>query len=474
MVEYSTVVSIIYFSVNILFMFALALYVYKSGNHELKTKSDGKSYFKDIWNQRKIFWPLIIHFYDTATDIGVIYNWGELMADEKAPDFNYESVDMESFFWCGVTFLIVFRVGMLMYSVFEWCRSDGEWWHILLVLVDLYIFVVVYESFQAANDVITDNAAKRKRNAEKRKQKRQEEIDKKLELAVDAGDISTAQATEIKAEMEKEVEPGEAQMILQLCEAVTESMPQIVLQSVFIIRSANDTKLSADGGSNLPLLLFSVLASLFSISNKFVWFDKEVKAIAKGAIYLKPSPKCPHCIQYWYVIRAVWRLCHVFSKFAAFTLIWTVLGGAWLPIWTGICYVFWWIVLMVVINAVDSLDRCEDWCEAAFTCSAYGLGYLVAMVFASTKYKIHFIFKCLETTVAFTVITIFATTSFKCDDLGDDICADASTRMLFNFNDKSNNNRIFMYWILGIVAHVMDVVLYLALYLNDIFTDKTA
>eukprot|EP01083_Nonionella_stella_P178806 632847_1 len=465
MVEYSTVVSIIYFSVNILFMFALALYVYKSGNHELKTKSDGKSYFKDIWNQRKIFWPLIIHFYDTATDIGVIYNWGELMADEKAPDFNYESVDMESFFWCGVTFLIVFRVGMLMWSVFEWCRSDGEWWHILLVLVDLYIFVVVYESFQAANDVITDNAAKRKRNAEKRKQKRQEEIDKKLELAVDAGDISTAQAKEIKAEMVKEVEPGEAQMILQLCEAVTESMPQIVLQSVFIIRSANDTKLSADGGSNLALLLFSVLASLFSISSKFVWLDKEAKAIAKGAIYLKPSPKCPHCIQYWYVIRALWRLCHVFSKFAAFTLIWTVLGGAWLPIWTGICYVFWWMVISVLAKKEGGGD---DFFGSLFLGAIYGLGFLVATVFASRHYKMYFVYKFIETTIAFTVITIFATTRFECN-----ICADAATRMLFNFDDEFNNNRIFIYWTLGIAAHVMDLVLYLAMYFNNILTDES-
>eukprot|EP01084_Bolivina_argentea_P199633 341572_1 len=101
--KYSTIVSIIYFSANIIFMFALAFYVYKTGNHSLKSKS----YFKDIWSQRKIFLPLIIHFYDTATDIGVIYNWSELMRDEKT--VNYESVDMKTFFWCGITFLILYR-----------------------------------------------------------------------------------------------------------------------------------------------------------------------------------------------------------------------------------------------------------------------------------------------------------------------------------------------------------------------------
>eukprot|EP01083_Nonionella_stella_P084825 234882_1 len=120
--SYSTTVSIIYFALNITLMFGLALYVYKSGNHQLKSKS----YVKDVWSQRKIFLPLIIHFYDTATDIGVIYNWGELMNQETG-EIDYESVDMNTFFWCGVAFLIVFRVGMLLYSIKEWWDGDGEW-----------------------------------------------------------------------------------------------------------------------------------------------------------------------------------------------------------------------------------------------------------------------------------------------------------------------------------------------------------
>eukprot|EP01084_Bolivina_argentea_P168985 292957_1 len=97
--QYSTIVSIVYFAVNIIFMLGLAFYVHKKGNHKVTSKS----YFKDIWNQKKIFYPLIIHFYDTATDIGVIYNWAELAKDEKT--MNYESVDMKTFFWCGITFL---------------------------------------------------------------------------------------------------------------------------------------------------------------------------------------------------------------------------------------------------------------------------------------------------------------------------------------------------------------------------------
>eukprot|EP01084_Bolivina_argentea_P020696 38481_1 len=100
MLKYSSILSIIYFSVNIILLSILAIVVYRQGGH---TSVKSKTYFKDIWSQRKIYAPLIIHFYDTATDIGVLYNWYQLMYKEQnTPDFNYESVNMEIFFWTGI------------------------------------------------------------------------------------------------------------------------------------------------------------------------------------------------------------------------------------------------------------------------------------------------------------------------------------------------------------------------------------
>eukprot|EP01083_Nonionella_stella_P172860 594503_1 len=77
--QYSSIVAIVYFSVNFVFLIGLGIIVYRQGGHSVKSKS----YFKDLWNQRKIYAPLIIHFYDTATDIGVIYNWYILMQNEQ-------------------------------------------------------------------------------------------------------------------------------------------------------------------------------------------------------------------------------------------------------------------------------------------------------------------------------------------------------------------------------------------------------
>eukprot|EP01083_Nonionella_stella_P146272 459865_1 len=224
--DYSATLSIIYFVVNIIFMFGLAFYVYKSGNHKLKSKS----YIKDVWSQRKIFFPLIIHFYDTATDIGVIYNWSQLMKHEEDEDLNinYESVDMSTFFWCGIAFLIVYRVIMLMMALYAWLDEDedGEWYHVLLVIIDLYIFLMVYESFSEANGVITKNAERKQKNAERKKQKRHEAIDKQLQVAVEMGQISTNEVKAIQIALNDElaIEPTERQMILQLIEGIRMSV----------------------------------------------------------------------------------------------------------------------------------------------------------------------------------------------------------------------------------------------------------
>eukprot|EP01084_Bolivina_argentea_P065915 120169_1 len=451
--QYSTIVSIIYFIVNIIFMFGLAFYVYNTGNHKLKSRS----YFKDIWNQRKIFFPLIVHFYDTATDIGVIYNWAELAKDEKT--INYESVDMKTFFWCGVSFLLVYRVGLLLWSIYEWYDDEGELYYVILVLLDLYIFVVVYESFNEAQGVITKNSSRRAANRKRKEQKRQQEIDRQLDQAIEMGKIDTTQAVEIKAALEDEadIEPADKQMMIQLFEAITESMPQIVLQSVFIIRSANDQSL-LDGGSNLGLILFSVLASLFSISNKFVWVDKTFESVCDRAISLKPRQSFPYCIHYWYVIRALWRLFHIFAKFAVFTLIWTILGGIWLPIWTGVCFIFWFIIS--VISAYEEDKDNINVVESAVV----AMGYLVAILEVRKKYRWHFVCKWIETTVGLCLIIIFTTLKFECS-----ICASSATRMITN--KETSNDRILIYLMLGIIAHLMDLILYITLYFGNILMD---
>ena len=57
-----------------------------------------------------------------------------------------------------------------------------------------------------------------------------------------------------------------------------ESLPEVIMQTVFVIRSVNDDYLrkleSQDGGDVLILIMISIVASLISITNKYVWIDE--------------------------------------------------------------------------------------------------------------------------------------------------------------------------------------------------------
>ena len=145
MVKTSTLISIIYFCANIALLLILGYYVKKKGEYET-IKS--RAFIKDIWSQRKIYAPLIIHFYDTATDIGVILYWHGLMIDETKKGIDYESVNMTVFFWCGISFLLVYRVFTFLFLLVDLtdCIHIGlyaHWYDLILVLLDIYIFKAV-------------------------------------------------------------------------------------------------------------------------------------------------------------------------------------------------------------------------------------------------------------------------------------------------------------------------------------------
>eukprot|EP01084_Bolivina_argentea_P056011 102566_1 len=257
----STIASIVYFSVNFIFLIILGFYVYRSGSHQ-SIKS--KSYLKDIWSQRKIYSPIIVHFYDTATDIGVVINWYYLMKQEQNnDDIDYKSVDMTVFFWTAIAFLLLYRVITLGIAFIFGCVDNGsdefDWYDSILALFDVYILKGVYQSFKEAQHTIEHNAKIRAKKYE---------IKKQMETQIQT---STLEHDELNVdEEEEEIDSSTLQQEMVFLEAVTESIPQIILQSVFVIKSANDPYLSKQETNNLTLLLLSIIASLISISTKYI------------------------------------------------------------------------------------------------------------------------------------------------------------------------------------------------------------
>merc|ERR1712228_527069 len=90
--------------------------------------------------------------------------------------------------------------------------------------------------------------------------------------------------------------PCGMQKRLQLMESVFESMPQLVLQSIFLIRTYN-TEL-AESDSNY-IVFASIIASLLSIVTKFLTDDRQW--VVERARNLNISHKrCP-CVSFSYL-----------------------------------------------------------------------------------------------------------------------------------------------------------------------------
>ena len=174
-----------------------------------------------------------------------------------------------------------------MYVLFRACCDEDDylynWTDFILVPLELYIFKTVYLSFNEAQETLRKNAKKRKKQ---KQQKQQKEKEKKQLKQQDSNNINNANNVNKAQEFAKaaqntlgvdvsttdvvieEIDLAEQQVNLQMIEAVTESMPQIILQSVCMMRSANDSDL-AQAGSN------GIIASLLSVSNKYAIFDKD-------------------------------------------------------------------------------------------------------------------------------------------------------------------------------------------------------
>eukprot|EP01084_Bolivina_argentea_P131682 232407_1 len=311
---------------------------------------------------------------------------------------------MTVFFWTGIAFLIVYRIGSALWvGYWKFYQHDDElyYYDFILIALDLFIFRMVYESAIQAQTAIAENIEIRKRK------KQQKDTEKQLEMQVENAKVLSVQPEE------QDVEPGDNQMMTQMGESVLESLPQIVLQSVFIIRSGNDDKLN-DG--NIILIFLSVLASLTSIANKFIYFDKD--EVVEEAGSLKPSKEFPGCIQYWYLVCVLWRICSIADNFAIYVLVWTVLGAIWLLIWIVILYIGW---IMVMLYAID-----DSW----IVLTARAFPFLIGQMLDHHCYFQN-VAKYIFNGVGLLLIAIFATLSFECG-----ICMDSTLRQ---FDNETNN-----------------------------------
>eukprot|EP01084_Bolivina_argentea_P055346 101480_1 len=78
-------------------------------NHDVSDcKGKSKYLLMSILNKKSMYLAILVHLFDTSTDIGVIFDWYELSKDEK--ENNIEGIDMKGLFWAGVCTLFFYRI----------------------------------------------------------------------------------------------------------------------------------------------------------------------------------------------------------------------------------------------------------------------------------------------------------------------------------------------------------------------------
>eukprot|EP01083_Nonionella_stella_P240594 840953_1 len=412
--SWSIIVAIIYFALYFLLVIGLAIHIYVQGTHTSK-----KSFLSTLWKKRGIYGQVFVHFYDTATDIGVMVEWYLLAEQERnaeTPEDNIESLDMNGLFWATVAFLIAYRVISVCLGAFSTAVDDvddesGTFWicinGCLFGLLDLYIIKTVYQSIQ-----------------------------------------------------EEDTEPSPRQKMLQLTESIFESLPQVVLQSVFIIRSWNDEELKLKDDNSIELVAMSLVASLFSISTKYFWVDRD--AFIDDARQVELSAKCP-CVNPRYVLRVIWRFSYILTRFCILSLVWSVMGGAFCVIFLAVSLTLWSIIF--VFEFTEGPTKWKEM-EGVFekigfiTVSIfYGCASLVASPAHSSI--VVAISHGVEMLFTMGIITLFAFV----DSIDCGICADPSHR-------STDNPYVLGFIVTGWIAMFIDFLMYsIMLYCVDIFDD---
>eukprot|EP01083_Nonionella_stella_P205875 749310_1 len=379
--DFAAITSIVYFSLYAGLLFGLAYCEYRLDHHSKK------SFLKALWKKKGIYGHVLVHLYDTATDVGVLVQWG-IYANQESHGTNIETLDMNLLFWTSMGFVIFYRLTSSLIGCYSSESRCGCCFNAFLGLIDMYVLEVIYGA-------LVDDA----------------------------------------------VEPTIKQKTIQLTEAILEALPQVVLQSVFIIRSQNDSYLSTQSSS---LVALSLLASLGSVANKYLFVDYDsVVWVAKEGEWSKKSPY----VNPWYLLRVIWRFSFVTTRFAILSLLWSVLGGAFLLIFLSMSFILWCVLIRMEMYM--------------FIGGRLIIGYGLISLVATPAYGSYLfaIGHGIEMFITMCVITLFAFN--KSIDCG--ICANPIDRQAIE------NPYILSFIIAGWVSMIIDFITYSILLANNKF-----
>eukprot|EP01084_Bolivina_argentea_P097960 176085_1 len=238
-----------------------------------------KLWFKIVWKMRSVYVSLAVHIFDVLTDFLVILQWWSL---EEKEDIQH--IDARIMSLCGIAVLVFHK----SISTIAFWMKEQNMYRCIFQLLDLLIFEEIYVSHQ-------------KIVSQFRNQK---------ESKSSANDSNTNTNND-------SIETTTSFKYIRSLEAVFESIPQSVLQTVFIIRTG--------GRYNIDILIISflsILQSIISMTNSIIKNDNIYMNTPRFKNHQKRLPPTIPFLKH-----ALCRLSEVFYRIALLSLFWAVCGG---------------------------------------------------------------------------------------------------------------------------------------------------
>ena len=119
-------ITIGYGSAHLALGLLLSFFIYVSARQSGESLKCTK-FVRRLWKMRGVYASLIVHIYDTATNIGVLYEWYQLSQLEKQGT-NIESLDMKLLFDTAISFMIACRIILGLFGGWIagfWVWEDG-------------------------------------------------------------------------------------------------------------------------------------------------------------------------------------------------------------------------------------------------------------------------------------------------------------------------------------------------------------
>eukprot|EP01084_Bolivina_argentea_P151129 263821_1 len=263
-----------------------------------KSNSDNlwKSWIKTVWKMKNVYGALAVHCFDVLTDVLVILEWLKL----KNVDGDHINPQIMAY---SAIFVMLFSKVISTMAIYI---KDADIIRCILQIFDLLIFQEIYESHRK---IVCRMKSKKLKD-------KNETIESTLSFKY-----------------------------IRNCEAVFESIPQSMLQLVYVTRTSNVG----------VLFIVSILQSIISMTNSILNNDYTQMQDDKFSKVKQRLPPTFECFKH-----ALCRLCEVTYRIGLLALIWTVCGGLAFIIILFIDFVIILLRFSALIREVDEVQFDAD------------------------------------------------------------------------------------------------------------------